>query len=116
MGWTQGRGKEAVMEVNEVITQARDTLTVKRVFGDPYEKDGVTVIPAARIQGGSRRQRVTRGSQAATPKAKARTSLPRRSVRRLVSSPHRTPAMKDSTTADQVSSAVIANRAASGGP
>jgi uncharacterized spore protein YtfJ len=53
MGWTQGRGKEAVMEVNEVITQARDTLTVKRVFGDPYEKDGVTVIPAARIQGGA---------------------------------------------------------------
>ena len=41
------------MEVNEVITQARDTLTVKRVFGDPYEKDGVTVIPAARIQGGA---------------------------------------------------------------
>ena len=53
MGWTQGRGKEAVMEVNEVITQARDTLTVKRVFGDPYEKDGVTVIPAARVQGGA---------------------------------------------------------------
>jgi uncharacterized spore protein YtfJ len=41
------------MEVNEVITQARDTLTVKRVFGDPYEKDGVTVIPAARVQGGA---------------------------------------------------------------
>jgi hypothetical protein len=29
------RGKEAVMEVNDVISQARDTLTVKRVFGDP---------------------------------------------------------------------------------
>ena len=48
-----GRGKEAVMEVNDVITQARDTLTVKRVFGDPYEKNGVTVIPAARVQGGA---------------------------------------------------------------
>ena len=35
------------MEVNDVISQARDTLTVKRVFGDPYEKNGVTVIPAA---------------------------------------------------------------------
>lgn len=47
-----GHGKEAVMEVNDVITQARDTLSVKRVFGDPYEKNGVTVIPAARVQGG----------------------------------------------------------------
>ena len=41
------------MEVQDVITQARDTLTVKRVFGEPYEKDGVTVIPAARVQGGA---------------------------------------------------------------
>jgi uncharacterized spore protein YtfJ len=41
------------MEVQDVIAQARDTLTVKRVFGEPYEKDGVTVIPAARIQGGA---------------------------------------------------------------
>jgi uncharacterized spore protein YtfJ len=48
-----GHGKEAVMEVNDVITQARDTLSVKRVFGDPYEKNEVTVIPAARVQGGA---------------------------------------------------------------
>jgi uncharacterized spore protein YtfJ len=41
------------MEVQDVIAQARDTLTVKRVFGEPYEKDGVTVIPAARLQGGA---------------------------------------------------------------
>jgi uncharacterized spore protein YtfJ len=41
------------MEVHDVIAQARDTLTVKRVFGEPYEKDGVTVIPAARVQGGA---------------------------------------------------------------
>ena len=41
------------MEVNDVITQARDTLTVERVFGDPYEKNGVTVIPAAKVQGGA---------------------------------------------------------------
>ncbi|HYV01277.1 MAG TPA: sporulation protein [Actinomycetota bacterium] len=40
------------MEVQDVITEARDTLTVKRVFGEPYERNGVTVIPAARIQGG----------------------------------------------------------------
>ena len=48
-----GHGKEAVMRVNDVIAQARDTLSVKRVFGDPYEKNGVTVIPAARVQGGA---------------------------------------------------------------
>lgn len=41
------------MEVNDVIAQARDTLTVKRVFGDPYEKNGVTLIPAAKVQGGA---------------------------------------------------------------
>jgi uncharacterized spore protein YtfJ len=41
------------MEIQDVIAQARDTLTVKRVFGEPYEKDGVTVIPAARVQGGA---------------------------------------------------------------
>ena len=41
------------MSIEDVITQARDALTVKRVFGDPYEKDGVTLIPAARVHGGA---------------------------------------------------------------
>ena len=41
------------MEAHDVIAQARDALTVKRVFGEPYEKDGVTIIPAARVQGGA---------------------------------------------------------------
>jgi uncharacterized spore protein YtfJ len=39
------------MDVHEVTAQARDALTVKRVFGEPYEKDGLTIIPAARVQG-----------------------------------------------------------------
>ena len=39
------------MDVREVTAQARDALTVKRVFGEPYEKDGLTIIPAARVQG-----------------------------------------------------------------
>lgn len=30
----------------------RDLLTVKRVFGDPYEVDGVMVIPVASVRGG----------------------------------------------------------------
>ena len=33
------------------IGKAEEAFTVRRVFGDPYEKDGVTVIPAARVQG-----------------------------------------------------------------
>lgn len=41
------------MDVDQVIGQARDALTVKRVFGDPYEKDGVTVIPVAVVRGGA---------------------------------------------------------------
>ena len=41
------------MDVQDVIAQARDTLTVKRVFGEPYEKDGATIIFASRIQGGA---------------------------------------------------------------
>jgi uncharacterized spore protein YtfJ len=40
------------MAFEAVIGQARDAMTVKRVFGDPYEKNGITVIPAARIMGG----------------------------------------------------------------
>jgi uncharacterized spore protein YtfJ len=40
------------MDVLETIAQAREAITVRRVFGEPYERDGVTVIPAARVQGG----------------------------------------------------------------
>jgi uncharacterized spore protein YtfJ len=48
--WEERRN---TMEVQAVITQAKDALTVKRVFGEPYEKNGVTVIPVARMQGGA---------------------------------------------------------------
>jgi uncharacterized spore protein YtfJ len=41
------------MKVDEVLGKTRDAVTVKRVFGDPYEKDGVTVIPAAAVKGGA---------------------------------------------------------------
>jgi uncharacterized spore protein YtfJ len=40
------------MEVPEAVTQIRDAITVKRVFGEPYERDGVVVIPVARVGGG----------------------------------------------------------------
>ena len=41
------------MDVQSVITQARDAITVKRVFGEPYEANGVTVIPVAKVLGGA---------------------------------------------------------------
>jgi uncharacterized spore protein YtfJ len=41
------------MDVQETIAQARDAMTVKRVFGEAYEKDGTTVIPAAAVRGGA---------------------------------------------------------------
>jgi uncharacterized spore protein YtfJ len=41
------------VNVAEVIEGARDAITVKRVFGEPYEKDGVTVIAAAAVGGGA---------------------------------------------------------------
>ncbi len=41
------------MDVQDVLAQARDTMTVKRVFGDPVERNGVTVLPAAKVQGGA---------------------------------------------------------------
>ena len=38
-------------DVKRVMQQAREAITVRRVYGDPVEKNGVTVIPAARVQG-----------------------------------------------------------------
>jgi uncharacterized spore protein YtfJ len=41
------------MEPTELIAQVRDTMSVKRVFGESYERNGITVIPAASIRGGA---------------------------------------------------------------
>ena len=41
------------MNVEELLTKARDNLSVSTVFAPPIDKDGITVIPAARIAGGS---------------------------------------------------------------
>jgi uncharacterized spore protein YtfJ len=40
------------MDVQRLIEGARDAMTAKRVYGDPVERDGTTVIPAARVRGG----------------------------------------------------------------
>jgi uncharacterized spore protein YtfJ len=40
------------MILDELMTTARETLTVTRVYGEPFERDGVTVIPTATVSGG----------------------------------------------------------------
>ncbi|WP_299445071.1 hypothetical protein [uncultured Phycicoccus sp.] len=41
------------MKVTEALSTTRDTLTVKRVFAEPYERDGITLIAAAAVLGGA---------------------------------------------------------------
>jgi uncharacterized spore protein YtfJ len=41
------------MTVTDIFDRARETINVRRAYGEPYEKNGVTVIPAARVSGGS---------------------------------------------------------------
>ncbi len=40
------------MDPRELIKGVRDALSVRQVFGEPVERDGVTVIPAATVIGG----------------------------------------------------------------
>jgi uncharacterized spore protein YtfJ len=40
------------MRINELLSEAKDAITVKRVFAEPYEKDGLTVIATASVGGG----------------------------------------------------------------
>jgi uncharacterized spore protein YtfJ len=56
LGFPTGRSKEETMAIPDAVTrtieQARDAMTVTRVFGEPFVKDGVTIIPAAAVRGG----------------------------------------------------------------
>jgi uncharacterized spore protein YtfJ len=40
------------MDPRDLIDGARDAMSARRVFGEPVERDGVTVIPAATVIGG----------------------------------------------------------------
>jgi uncharacterized spore protein YtfJ len=40
------------MNVEEVLSGARDAISVRRVYGDPIEQDGVVIVPAAIVSGG----------------------------------------------------------------
>jgi uncharacterized spore protein YtfJ len=39
------------MNATELLAKSRDALTVGRVFGEPIERDGVLIIPVARVAG-----------------------------------------------------------------
>jgi uncharacterized spore protein YtfJ len=41
------------MDFEQTIAGARDAITVQRVYGNPFERNGVTVIPAAAVGGGA---------------------------------------------------------------
>lgn len=41
------------MNATEILEQARDSLTVRRVFGEPIERDGIVVVPVASVRGGA---------------------------------------------------------------
>jgi uncharacterized spore protein YtfJ len=52
IGQIAHEGAAGMENVQTILAQARDAMTVKRVFGDPIERDGVTVIPVAHVMGG----------------------------------------------------------------
>lgn len=39
------------MQAKEIIDQARDVMSVRRVFGEPIERDGLVVVPVAVVRG-----------------------------------------------------------------
>jgi uncharacterized spore protein YtfJ len=42
----------SMSRLSEMLEEAGESIEAKRVFGAPYEKNGVTIIPAARVMGG----------------------------------------------------------------
>jgi uncharacterized spore protein YtfJ len=41
------------MRVMDVVNEAKGAMRASAVFGEPFERDGVTIIPAATIRGGA---------------------------------------------------------------
>ena len=38
--------------IDELVKGHREAITVKKVFGDPFQQNGLTIIPAAKVMGG----------------------------------------------------------------
>lgn len=49
------REEQHTVDVQEMIAEMQEAASVGRVYGEPYEKDGASVIPVARVsaRGGS---------------------------------------------------------------
>jgi hypothetical protein len=41
------------MDLDTLLQGYRDAVSVRRIYGDPVERDGVTVVPAAAVFGGT---------------------------------------------------------------
>jgi uncharacterized spore protein YtfJ len=70
MGSSQTDGESALSSALSKLDAFHDVLTVKRVFGDAYEVEGVTVIPVAAVRGGGGGG----GGEGDTPDAQGRGS------------------------------------------
>lgn len=40
------------MSLEKLLADAQDAMNVRRVYGEPYQQDGITIIPAAKVRGG----------------------------------------------------------------
>jgi uncharacterized spore protein YtfJ len=40
------------MNALEAVSQAKDVINVRRVYGEPFQENGLTIIPAANVTGG----------------------------------------------------------------
>jgi uncharacterized spore protein YtfJ len=41
------------MKLDELVSSTRDALTARRIYAEPFERDGLAVIPAALVRGGA---------------------------------------------------------------
>ena len=48
-----GAGYGEGMDVQELLSKVTQDLNVKRVFGEPIERDGILVVPVAHVRGGA---------------------------------------------------------------
>ena len=51
--------EEVEMNVDELLGGVRDSLRAQMVFGEPIERDGITVVPAAAVRGVQPEQSLT---------------------------------------------------------
>jgi uncharacterized spore protein YtfJ len=59
------------MNALDALNQAKDVITVRRVYGEPIQEDGLTIIPAASVMGGGGGGGDTGGTGASASGARA---------------------------------------------